>query len=352
MSKLELDYYYGKEAEQFTFYRLPKAIITDDRFKGVTNNAKLLYGLMLDRMSLSRKRGWLDADNRVFIKYSIANIAEDLNITRNTGASLLKELQDVGLIDMIQQNGKPNIIYVKNFISEAETKSDSNPGNNMDQFKNMTGSRNELVEEDDQSDNLTSSENEPVNNPTQSILLAGNPYDPEQKLDQRKYDGKTGAVVEMVPAQELSTNNNISKNNMNENNPINPSGRAKMDSMEQVEAYMELIKENIEYDIMMSGKNWSDRELFDELYYIICDVVCVPKEYIRIGGDFYPYPLVKSKFLKLTCSHLQYVIMCMRNNTTKINNIKAYLITALYNAPDTMDHFYNAEVMHDLYGAI
>lgn len=350
MAKLELDYYYGKEAEQFTFYRLPKAIITDDRFKNVTNNAKLLYGLMLDRMSLSRKRGWLDENNRVFIKYSIANIAEDLNIARNTGASLLKELQEVGLIDMIQQNGKPNIIYVKNFISEVETKAESKPDDIGTQCKKETSVKNELVEESNQYNKETGSENELVNFPNQSILLAGNPYKPEHNFDQRNIDSQSSAMDEMVPAQNLSTNNNISENNMNENNPIHLSAGGKNDSMEQVEAYMELIKENIEYETLMSDKTWSDRELYNELYYIICDVVCVPKEYIRIGGDFYPYPLVKSKFLKLNCSHLQYVIMCMKNNTTKINNIKAYLITALYNAPDTMDHFYNSEVRHDLYG--
>ena len=88
----------------------------------------------------------------------------------------------------------------------------------------------------------------------------------------------------------------------------------------------------------------------DELYEIICDVVCVPRKTIRIAGEEYPYSLVKSKFLKLNSSHLQYVIGCMQNNTTKVANIKAYLITALYNAPNTMSHYYNAEVRHDLYG--
>ena len=90
MEKLDLDFYYGKESEQFTFYRLPKALITDERFKGITNNAKLLYGLMLDRMSLSKKRGWLDEENKVFIKYSLNNIEEDLNVSRKTAGSILK----------------------------------------------------------------------------------------------------------------------------------------------------------------------------------------------------------------------------------------------------------------------
>lgn len=120
MEKLKLDFYYGREAEQFTFYRLPKALITDARFKGITNNAKLLYGLMLDRMSLSKKRGWLDEANKVFIKYSLNNIEEDLNVSRKTASSLLKELEEIGLIYMIQQPGVANIIYVKNFVSKRE----------------------------------------------------------------------------------------------------------------------------------------------------------------------------------------------------------------------------------------
>ena len=120
MEKLKLDFYYGREAEQFTFYRLPKALITDACFKGMTNNAKLLYGLMLDRMSLSKKRGWLDEANKVFIKYSLNNIEEDLNVSRKTASSLLKELEEIGLIDMIQQPGVANIIYVKNFVSERD----------------------------------------------------------------------------------------------------------------------------------------------------------------------------------------------------------------------------------------
>ena len=120
MEKLKLDFYYGREAEQFTFYRLPKALITDACFKGMTNNAKLLYGLMLDRKSLSKKRGWLDEANKVFIKYSLNNIEEDLNVSRKTASSLLKELEEIGLIDMIQQPGVANIIYVKNFVSERD----------------------------------------------------------------------------------------------------------------------------------------------------------------------------------------------------------------------------------------
>ena len=161
MEKLKLDFYYGREAEQFTFYRLPKALITDACFKGMTNNAKLLYGLMLDRMSLSKKRGWLDEANKVFIKYSLNNIEEDLNVSRKTASSLLKELEEIGLIDMIQQPGVANIIYVKNFVSERdqEVRNQREPESKC---KRETGVKSKPVEKVHQCKNSTGEKTTPV----------------------------------------------------------------------------------------------------------------------------------------------------------------------------------------------
>lgn len=292
MEKLKLDFYYGREAEQFTFYRLPKALITDARFKGITNNAKLLYGLMLDRMSLSKKRGWLDEANKVFIKYSLNNIEEDLNVSRKTASSLLKELEEIGLIYMIQQPGVANIIYVKNFVSKRE----------------------------------------------QDFCDQSNPV--------VKYKKET------KPVEKVHPSNIEIDNNINNNNSINQSYQSidKIDVMDETAVYMELIRENIDYDIMMLDYEWKHRDMYEELYQIICDVVCVPRQEVRIAGEDYPYSLVKSKFLKLKKSHLEYVIGCMERNKTKIVNIKAYLITALYNAPNTISHYYSAEVNHDMCG--
>ena len=97
-------------------------------------------------------------------------------------------------------------------------------------------------------------------------------------------------------------------------------------------------------------ENYFDREIFHELYEIICDVVCVKREKIRIEGEEYPYQLVKSRFLKLNSLHLEYVMHCMKETNTKIGNIRSYLITALYNAPNTMNHYYKQLVQHDMYG--
>ena len=136
-------------------------------------------------------------------------------------------------------------------------------------------------------------------------------------------------------------------------NPIIQSDSGKkdtMDVMDDVQTYIELIKENISYDHHMQYDGYGKRELYDELFQVICEVVCVKRPTIRVAGEEYPYELVKSRFLKLESSHLEYVIGCMQNTTTKITNIKAYMMTSLYNAPTTINHFYQQEVQHDMYG--
>lgn len=132
--------------------------------------------------------------------------------------------------------------------------------------------------------------------------------------------------------------------------PETASSNAGYDKMDNTTAYMELIKENIDYEHHMKYDQWNEKAMYQELYDVICEVVCVSRKTIKIGGEEYPYELVKSKFLKLTSSHLEYVLGCMRNTTTKISNIKAYMVTALYNAPSTMNHYYQQEVQHDMYG--
>ena len=120
MERLDLEFYYGQEADQFTFYRLPKALIVDARFKDISNNAKLLYGLMLDRMALSMKNGWFDEENRAYIHYTVENIMEDLGCAKATCVKVIAELDSkkgIGLIEKKRQGqGKPTMIYVKQFV--------------------------------------------------------------------------------------------------------------------------------------------------------------------------------------------------------------------------------------------
>lgn len=115
-------------------------------------------------------------------------------------------------------------------------------------------------------------------------------------------------------------------------------------SPEEREAYLELIKENIEYDYQ------TEKEKIDEIVEIMLDVICSTKDTIRVNGEDMPHEIVKSRFLKLDSSHIDYVLTSLKKNTSEVRNIRAYLITALYNAPTTIDGYYTALVNHDMYG--
>lgn len=134
---LKFDYYYGVQSEQFSFYRIPRLLIKDQHFKGLSSDAKLLYGLMLDRMALSMKNHWLDNENRAYIIYSISNVMEDINCSKPTCVKIMKELDSFGLIERKRKGlGKPDIIYVKNFaVLEDSQEQDEESSDAADTFE-------------------------------------------------------------------------------------------------------------------------------------------------------------------------------------------------------------------------
>lgn len=117
----QFPYYCGCESEQYAFYRIPKLLIADDRFRFISTDAKLLYGLMLDRMSLSLKNGWLDKNDHVYIYFPVEQVMELMNCKSEKATKLLSELDSkkgIGLIERVRQGqGKPSIVYVKNFAA-------------------------------------------------------------------------------------------------------------------------------------------------------------------------------------------------------------------------------------------
>ena len=338
---LRFDYYYGVEAEQFSFYRVPRLLIKDERFKGLSSDAKLLYGLMLDRMSLSMKNGWLDDENRAYIIYTIDNIREDLGCSKEKAVKVLAELdkaKGIGLVEKIRRGlGKPDIIYVKNFIIDEGRKEPCN-----------TDVSTEVGKTDfKRSEKPTSRSQE---NRLQEVGKTD--FSRSEKLTSRGRENQLQEVGESDP--NYTDYNQIEKNytDMSYTNPINQStGKADaIDVIDETSAYMALIRDNLDYEHHMKYGQHGDREMYEEIYETVCDVVCVKRKTIRINGEEYPYELVKSRFLKLNSSHVEYVMGCMRETVTKITNIRAYLITALYNAPSTMSHYYQQEVQHDMYG--
>ena len=339
---LKFDYYYGIEAEQFSFYRVPRLLIKDERFKGLSSDAKLLYGLMLDRMSLSMKNGWLDDENRAYIIYAVENIMEDLGCSKPTCIKVIKELDadnGIGLIEKKRRGlGKPDIIYVKNFASVPEKECAEKPENTdvSTEVKNLYFKKER---------NLTSGSKE-----TELQQVKEPDFKRENNLTSESKETELQEVKEFAPNYNNTNYNNQNYTDMSYTNPINQStGNADaIDVIDETSAYMALIRKNLEYEHHMRYDQ--DRDMYEEIYETVCDVVCVKRRTIRINGEEYPYELVKSRFLKLNSGHVEYVMGCMRETVTKITNIRAYLITALYNAPSTMSHYYQQEVQHDMYG--
>lgn len=121
---MQYEYFYGAQAEQFSFYRIPKALFTEPNFRELSTDAKVLYGILLDRMSLSLKNQWLDAQNKVYIIFTVEEIMDALNCANQKATRLMVELEkQAGLIERKRQGlGRPNLIYVKNFAATINNK--------------------------------------------------------------------------------------------------------------------------------------------------------------------------------------------------------------------------------------
>ena len=180
--------------------------------------------------------------------------------------------------------------------------------------------------------------------PQEVLPEAGNPYtenpDADNPVTEKPY---TGNPAQRNTDQVITEKTNISLNNYQS---INLDG---MDRMDERESYRELLWENLELDILAHDTRL-DMDRVNELLEIMLDAVCSTSPTIRINGEDMPQQVVKSRFLKLNSSHIEYVLQAMNENPSAIRNIRAYLLTALYNAPLTMDNYYSALVNHDLYG--
>ena len=322
--KVSFHYFYGSQADQYSFYRIPKALFQDEYFRGLSSDAKILYGLMLDRMSLSIKNQWFDEKNRAYIYFSIEDIMELLNCGRNKAVKSLQELDEengIGLIEKKRQGfGKTNIIYVKSFMLE-EAKQESELSD-TEKFINQT--------------------NEEKGTDTEVYKTN---FKKSQKQTSRSPENKLQEVYISNPNYNNSSYNNISDN---ESYPIqSEENRFDNDNKAYIQAYEELVKENIDYESLLISHP-VQKDLIQGIYEMILETVLCQNEKILIASNWYPAELVKSKFLKLNHSHIEYVLECFRRNTTKVKNIKKYMLAALFNAPSTIDGYYTAEVNHDM----
>ena len=323
--KMTFHYFYGTEADQFSFYRIPKALFTDDYFKNLSSDAKILYGLMLDRMSLSIKNQWFDDQNRAYIYFSIEDIMELLNCGRNKAIKSMQELDDetgIGLIEKRRQGfGKVNIIYVKSFMP-GHTKTEKQEIEQVEFTKQTSG------------EEMQSTEVSNVN------------FKKSQKQTSRSPENKLQEVY-----ISNSNNTNINNTNLSENKSnhiVSADGiGSEEDEMETLHAYQSLIKDNLDYDSLLVSHP-HDKNQIDEIVDLIVETVMCKSDKVLIASNWYSGALVRGKFMKLDYSHVEYVLHCLEGNTSKIKNIKKYLLAALFNAPSTISGYYRAEVNHDM----
>ena len=397
MQKIQFDYFTGMEAEQYSFYRVPKVLFTEPCFKALSCEAKVLYGLMLDRMSLSIKNRWLDSEDKVYIIFTVEEIAELMNCGTQKAVKLVKELDSNNGIGLIEKKrlglGKPNVIYVKNFMlrevpdqkpmdSCADLQSEQKNYRKCADLQSEQGNHEECANLQSEAENrektgtflncenhhsgvvkstiqdCVESQLQNGENHNSGMMKTTNQEFPESQF--QNGENHHSRIVEITKPEypkSQSNNTDINKTENNEtesssilSNLICPEKEKTIDEIEQRNTYREIIRENISYECFRNDTPHA-REEVDELVELMVEVMVMPDQgKIRIAGEDKLVSLVKSQFMKLTHAHIEYVCLCLNKNTTKVGNIKSYLLTALYNSVLTINHYYQAEVNHDLYG--
>ena len=313
MPQVAFDYHYGLDAERYAFFRIPKLLMTEPYFDTLSTDAKLLYGLMLDRMSLSRENGWVDEEQRVYIYFTLEDACRYLHCKTDKAVKLFAELdmdKGFGLIKRIRQGqGKPSRIYVMRYIGLGENQTSANA-------KSRTRKN--------RSQELGKSE----------VLTTEKP-----KSTLRKKRGQDFGKSE---------GNNTKKNNTDVSKTDLSIYPAQPDPIDVIDGYREQIKNNIEYDYLIRQYPYDD---LDEIVDLMLEVLCTQEDFVKIGTKQVFTVLARERFLKLDSSHIEYVLDCMRNTTSDIRNIKAYLLETLFNASATNGNYYKAKVNHDFHSA-
>lgn len=333
MSKIEFDYYYGAEAEQFTFIRVPKVLFTDkEHFGSLSNEAKLMYGLLLERMSLSRKNNWIDDENRVYIIFLIEEIEEIMDVCHDKALNILKELDDVNGIGLVKKKrrglGLPSILYVKNFIiNESDSLRNEKQDNTDNSEHTSRGLKNGFLEVD--------------------------------KTDFKKSEISTSVnrknrLQEVVKADTNNTEINNTELSYIENQSINQSATPKkiptpprlIDEIDR-ETVEQSVKKQIEYDSLITHPDEAVVSMVEEIKDLIVDVISGERN-IFIEGKRVSEEAARSAYRKLTSEHITDVLRNILNYSGKISRIDRFLTTTLYNSAFTLTNQTFSGFEHDM----
>ena len=250
----------------------------------MSTDAKTLYGILLDRMGLSVKNGWLDEQGRVYIIFPVQEVMDALGCADNKATKLFRELEKFGLIERNRRGlGKPNLIYVKNFADPRFRNRGKNDSGNADsEVQDAAKSR-------------------------------GN------KTEWNKTEGS-------------------------EPDPFSSDAEDEPDERTRLEAYF---MQSLEVDLLLRVCP-DEKDTIDQIVNLLVDTCSSKRRMLRVAGDDKPAEVVRSRFMKLNADHIRFVLKCLAESTAPVRNMKQYLLAALYNAPTTMQLYYQNQTNHDL----
>ena len=279
---MSYDYFYGQSGELFSYFRIPKALFHDCRFRQLSTDARTLYGILLDRMSLSVKNGWLDEQGRVYIIYTVREVQESLCCAEHKAVKLFRELEQIDLIERKRRGlGRTSLIYVKDFT---------------------TG--------------LSKTHNLNCANSNSGVAQS--------------------AVQERQKPQANKTDKN--KTEWSDPDPIYSES-----IREQFEDYF---YQALEVELLLRLCP-DDEDTIYQIVDLLVDTCSTKRKMLRIAGDDKPTEVVRSRLKKLNADHIRFVLGCLAENTSPVRNMKQYLLAALFNAPTTMNLYYQNKTNHD-----
>ena len=284
---MTLDYFYGQAGELFSFFRIPKALFQEQQFQDLSTDAKTLYGILLDRMSLSVKNEWFDKKGRVFIIFTIEDVKRALCCADNKATKLLRELEKFGLIERKRRGlGKPSLVYVKNFSAES----------------------------------------------SKSIF---------QNRDFHDSGGFKSASQDPSKSRCNKTKENDTE--MSETDPFYSEESDEMSKRTQLEDFF---SQSLEVDLLLRLCP-DDEDTIYQIVDLLVDTCSTKRKMLRIAGDDKPTEVVRSRLKKLNADHIRFVLDSLAENTAPVRNMKQYLLAMLYNAPTTMNLYYQNKTNHD-----
>ena len=285
---MTLDYFYRQAGELFSFFRIPKALFQEQRFQNLSTDAKILYGILLDRMSLSAKNGWRDEQGRVYIIYTVREVQESLCCAEHKAVKLFRELEGIGLVERKRRGlGRPSLIYVKDFSSRLPKAQVQNcPNNNS--------------------------------------------------------GAAESAILEQPKPQANKTNKNNTE--MSETDPFYSEEAEEMNKRTQLEEYF---SQSLEVELLLRLCP-DDEDTIYQIVDLLVDTCATNRKLLHIAGDDKPAEVVRSRFMKLNADHIRFVLKCLAENSSPIRNMKQYLLASLYNVPTTMQLSYQNQTNYDL----